>query len=160
MAGHRGMRVATGFIALAVVAAGILAVLALTKEDTQGASAEAMLGAGAQAPAPVEQLRPRPAGEDLNGRWRIVNTVAKGPGAGTTSEFVVTIAQKGYVIESKGAGLAMSGWTNSRSVVAGFTNGAQTGQFTWRWQPDGTLSGTFRSDDGNVSGGSVAFPVQ
>jgi hypothetical protein len=85
------------------------------------------------------------AGTDLSGRWRIVDTVTEGAGAGQSFTFDVTLTQSGASLMGGNAELSIGGEVADGSLSATFSQpGGITGTFLCRFAGD-TGSGTFQS---------------
>lgn len=86
------------------------------------------------------------ASHDLSGRWRIVDTVTDGTGAGQTFTFDVTLTQSGFSLSGGSFELSLTGVIDGQSIRAEFTQpSGVTGLFSWTLGADGNASGTFRS---------------
>lgn len=114
------------------------------------------------APTPVPQ-RAAPATQQqleagwMSGRWQITDTVTRGPDAGASFTFLVTLTEADGRVTGGGDGLSLDGARQGSTIrLDFFRTGAAAGVFVWQVQPDGTLVGTFEDFGGNNGGVSVA----
>jgi hypothetical protein len=92
----------------------------------------------------------------LNGVWHVTDA-PEGVAAGRTFSFDVTLTESASAVSGQGDGLALEGSHQGDIVSLAFTEGGSSGRFTWRLQPDGSMSGRFEQlTGGRSSGTSVA----
>jgi len=90
--------------------------------------------------APATPTPPAPAGlPSLSGRFRIVDTITTGTGAGTVVSFEVDLQQTGAAVTGGNGELNLSGRIEGGMLRAQFTQPAlgYSGTFTWQLDPSG-----------------------
>lgn len=101
-----------------------------------------------EATAPPDPSAAAPPG--LSGRWRIVDTVTDGAGAGQIFTFDVVLTQSGSSFSGGNFELSLSGVIAGDSITAQFAHPSGiTGSFAWTLGADGTASGAFESSAPN-----------
>ena len=84
---------------------------------------------------------------DFGGRWRIVDTVTAGEGAGQTFTFDVVLAQSGATLSGGNAQISLSGTVSGDTATVQFTQPSlgYSGTFVWTLTGRDAASGSFSS---------------
>jgi hypothetical protein len=104
-----------------------------------------------QAPA-ATQIVPAAVSGDFSGRWRIVDTITSGSGAGQTFTFDVSLQQTGNTISGGNAGIQINGSVSGQTATVTYTQPAlgHTGTFSWTLVSAARAEGTFTSSVPNA----------
>jgi hypothetical protein len=112
-------------------------------------------------PSAPTQVIPAAVSGDFNGRWRIVDTITSGSGAGQSFTFDVSLQQTGNRISGGNAGIEIDGTVSGQVATVTYTQPALglTGGFTWTLVSATQAEGTFTSSVPN-SGTSTMQRLQ